>query len=129
MSRNVAKQERVALLLAAGRTQTEAAAEAGVAVKTIQRWREDPRFIHKVSWLRSELLANGLGKLSDATVEAADVLRGLLKSNNEAIRLAAARSVLQVSNELRKTVETEELVEELQRRLNELQGRLPQERS
>jgi hypothetical protein len=46
-----------------------------------------------------------------------------MKSENESIRLAAARSILQIGNELRKTVETEEIVEELERRIDELQGK------
>ena len=121
MSANVAKQDRVALLLASGSTQAEAAAKAGVAPKTVQRWQNDPQFIRRVTCTRGELLARGLGSLSDATAEAAGVLRALLKSETEAIRLAAARSVLQISNEIRKTIETEELVEELQRRVDELE--------
>ena len=52
----------------------------------------------------------------------ADVLQRLMGSASETIRLAAARAVLVVSNDLRKTVEMEAELKELNRRLDEMEA-------
>jgi hypothetical protein len=49
--------------------------------------------------------------------EAADVLRALLRSESEAVRLAAARSMLQLGSELRAASEVEERLRALEEAL------------
>ena len=104
---NGVRRESAALLLAAGKTVCDAAAELGIGERTLHRWREDPAFSKRVKDLRAELFAAGMGQLANSHKKAADVLDALLSSANEAIRLSAARSVLQLGNELRKTAELE----------------------
>jgi HEAT repeat protein len=115
------RQEGVLLLLAGGRTVRDAAAESGVSERTIHRWRREAAFRERERQLRGEMLAQGLGRLVEGMTEAARVLRALLASQNEQVRLAAARSVIQLGNDLRKTVETDEAVEELGERLEAIE--------
>jgi transposase-like protein len=111
------RQEAVLLLLAGGRTVRDAAAESGVSERTIHRWRKEAAFRERERQLRGEMLAQGLGRLVEGMTEAAGVLRALLASEHEQVRLAAARSVIQLGNDLRKTVETEDTIEEIGERL------------
>jgi transposase-like protein len=111
------RQEAVLLLLAGGRTVRDAAVESGVSERTIHRWRNETAFRERERQLRGEMLAQGLGRLVEAMTEAAGVLRALLASENEQVRLAAARSVIQLGNDLRKTVETEDAIEKISDRL------------
>lgn len=116
------KREAAALLLAAGRTVRDAAAELGIGERTLHRWRDDAVFRKRETTLRGELLAAGLGKLSDTASAAAAVLRELLASESEGIKLAAARSVLQLGNDLRKTMELDSAMREISDRLAELES-------
>jgi len=111
------RQEAVLLLLAGGRTVRDAAVKSGVGERTIHRWRQEPAFRERERQLRAEMLAQGLGRLVEGMTEAAGVLRALLTSKNEQVRLAAARSVIQLGNDLRRSVETEHAIEELGQRI------------
>jgi transposase-like protein len=115
------KRDAAALLLASGNTVRSTAAEVGVGERTLHRWRADPAFRRREVELRGELLASGFGRLCATAAEAADVLKGLLASEAEGIRLAAARSVLTVASELRKTVELQATVDELNTRLKAIE--------
>jgi HEAT repeat protein len=92
-----------------------------VSERTIHRWRREAAFRERERELRGEMLAQGLGRLVEGMTEAAGVLRALLASQNDQVRLAAARSVIQLGNDLRKTVETEEAIEEIVERLEAIE--------
>src|SRR3954451_10471727 len=89
-----AKQERVALLLASGKTAVAAAAEAGAGERTVRLWLEDPGYRALVAGLRGRLMDQAVGQLADATSAAADELRKLLGEESPAIRLRAAVAIL-----------------------------------
>ncbi|MEE9603824.1 MAG: hypothetical protein V3V75_10995, partial [Thermoguttaceae bacterium] len=74
--------------MARGLTVREAAGEAGFGERTAHRRLADPEFRRRVSAVRGELLVGGGGRLSDAATQAVDVLRELLDSNADTIRLA-----------------------------------------
>jgi HEAT repeat protein len=57
--------------------------------------------------MRAEFLSEAVGRLSDATTEAAKTLRNLLESKSDSVRLSAARSILEFAPKLRETVELE----------------------
>jgi hypothetical protein len=100
--------DALALALAAGRTLRDAAAGAGIGERTAARRRADPGFRRRVDELRADLVARALGRLADGMTEAADVLRALLAAGTPpAVRLGAARSLLELGCRLRESVELE----------------------
>jgi HEAT repeat protein len=100
--------------LAIGKTVQESADAAGVSARTVSRRMADPDFCQRVAELRAETVARAASKMSDGMTEAADVLRKLLKSKKESIRLGSCRAMLEFGVRLRETIE-------LQRRLEALE--------
>jgi HEAT repeat protein len=107
----------LAAALAAGRSNRAAAAEAGVSERTVGARMADPAFRRLVAELRSRMVDRAVGRLSDGMVEAADGLRALLTARSPAIRLAAARALLELAGKVRAEVELEERVADLERLL------------
>ena len=100
----------MALAIARGMSRRAAANAAGVSVSTIQRRLQDPRFRERVKELRSELLERSVGVLVDAGIVAARELKRLCQSGtNEFVRLAAARSILELSGLTKRTIENEQM--------------------
>jgi hypothetical protein len=81
-------------LLAAGNTVQETAKLVGVPERTIFRRLEDPDFIQKIDETRDAITTRSTAVLTAASTEAATVLSSLLKSENESIRLEAAKALL-----------------------------------
>jgi hypothetical protein len=65
------------------------------------------------------MVERALGRLSDGMCEAAEKLRELLGARSEAVRLGAARSLLELGVKLRESVELERRVSELEARRGE----------
>jgi len=84
MSLTPERIKKVAECIVAGCSRQETADVLGVSPRTISRWKKDPRVIAEVERLRS--------RASEARVE--DVLLRLLESDDERIRLMAARETL-----------------------------------
>jgi hypothetical protein len=66
--------------------------------------------------MRAEMVGRALGKMADGMTEAADTLRALLTAEGESVRLGAARSILELGNKLRESVELEERLSALEQR-------------
>jgi hypothetical protein len=103
--------EVLALGVARGLSLTAAAEEAGVSRATATRRRAEPEFAKQVSAFRAELFDRAAGQLADATMEAVDALRVLLKSDSEALRLRSAVALLDAAPRYR---ESGELADRLQ---------------
>jgi len=72
----------------------DAAAAAGVSDRTVREWRTTiPAFSDYVAALRHELRDAAVGGLAALATRAVTVIDGLLNSENESIRLSAARVV------------------------------------
>lgn len=97
----------VVAALAAGRTMHEAAEGAGVSSRTVARRLADPAFRQRVQTLRTEMVAEALGRMVAGMSKSADVLCELLQADSEAIRLGAARTLLDLGLKLRDAVELE----------------------
>jgi HEAT repeat protein len=113
------RQEAVAVTLASGRSVREAAAGCHTGERTIKRWLNCCAFGRRVHELRADMVNRALGRLSDGMAEAADTVRALLKAESESVRLGAARSLLELGNKLRETVELEQRLAALETRLAE----------
>lgn len=106
-----------AVLLAAiagGATVRDAAEKAGVGERTATRRMADPTFRREVMRLRGEMVNRAMGKLSDAMTAAADCLTALLTGDSEAVRLGAAKTILEETVKLRTAVEVEAQLVELE---------------
>lgn len=83
----------VAALLA-GRGLTEAAAAAGVAPRTLYRWRELPEWRRYYHDAAREALETATGDLRGAASEAVATLRAALGDESPAVRVRAAVAIL-----------------------------------
>jgi hypothetical protein len=107
--------DALALALAAGDSIADAAANAGVGERTVYRRLADPAFRQRIQTFRGEMVAQALGRMANGMTEAADVLRQLLASQTPpAVRLGAARSILELGVKLRESVELEQRVAALE---------------
>ena len=101
------KQERVALLIAAGRSIKAAAAEAECGERTAHAWLDDPRYRSLISELRHRMLDEAVGALAEATNAAVSTLRDLLDDDHGNVRLRAALGIIDAVVRLRDHVEFE----------------------
>ena len=95
----------------------EAARAADVSESTVYRRLRTPDFRKSISDARAEMVAQAVGRLSAASVEAADTLRALLSSEMDFARLAAARSILELGSRLREHEDLVSRIERLEARL------------
>lgn len=124
MSGNVLNHDAfslAALAVAAGRSDAETAALAGVCDRTIRRWRVRPAFAAMVNRLREQLLADGMGKLAAAFGGAAEVLAGLLSSAVEQTRLQAAGKIIDAALRTQRQLVTDRQLEEIRAMAAEIQ--------
>jgi hypothetical protein len=109
-----AKQERLALLLAAGRTIKSAAEEVKVGERTAHSWLGDPRYRALVAALRGRLLDEAVGRLADTAGKAVQTLCGLLDDRNSNVRLRASLGVLDALLRVRESLEFEGRIRRLE---------------
>lgn len=112
----------LALALASGQTVRDAAAAAGIGERTATRRLADPDFRRHVADLRADMVQRALGRMADGMADAAATLRMLLKAEGESVRLGAARSILELGNKLRESVELEQRLADLEQRLADQPG-------
>lgn len=82
--------------LAQGETLAAAAEAAGVSERTARRRMASPEFKAELREARAAAVAVALARAEGLTVKALDVLDGLLGAKADAVRLAAARTVLTI---------------------------------
>lgn len=93
-------QEVVIAHLLAGKTQADAAQEAGLRPEQVSRWKsDDPVFIAEFNRRTLELWESNRAELLDLAREARKTLRDLLTSENDSIRLRAAVFILNAQHE------------------------------
>lgn len=83
--------------LLTGATQREAAAEAGVSHRTVQRWLADPGFARRLQEAQAEVVKQVRRRIDDRTRHAADTLAKIADGTITAdpVRVSAARALLQ----------------------------------
>jgi hypothetical protein len=111
--------DAVAVALAAGSTIKAAAKRAAVAERTVRGWLTRPAFRSRVSRIRDQAVSQAVAMLSRDMVAAAGVLKKLLRSEREDVRLRAARAVIELGIAARDHDDLLNRVEELERRLAE----------
>lgn len=111
--------DALAVALAAGQTLRDAAAAVGMGERTATRRWADPAFRQLVSRHRGEMVSRAVGELADGMTAAAKTLRALLDCESPAVRLGAARSLLEIGVRACEAVELEERIRVLEDRATE----------
>jgi hypothetical protein len=111
-SRN--SDELLAILVAVGKPFAEAAKLAGCETAAVRRRMDDPDFRRQVSAIRNRIVATVVGRLTEASVEAVDALKAMLRSYRPADRRNAAAAILDYLAKFRTETELEERIAALE---------------
>lgn len=100
--------------LASGLTVAGAAKAANVSERTAFRRLRRPEFRSAIATARTEMTERATALLTDLSTSAATALGELLKADSEAVRLGAARSILELGARLREAGELETRISALE---------------
>ncbi len=104
--------------LACGATAEAAARSAGVSASTVQRRLREPAFRARLQALRSDVVERSAAALSASGTEAVKTLLALMKDTSPAaVRLGAAKAVLELGVRLREAAELEQRLAALEAQL------------
>ena len=120
MSRNGRRNtdHQLLMALACGVTVENAARQAGISPATAYRRLADPAFLQRLRALRGDMVQRTAGTLTAASGESVRTLLELQKpSAPPAVRLGAARSVLEIGIKMREAADLEERLTALERRM------------
>ncbi|HEY7159184.1 MAG TPA: hypothetical protein VH575_34890 [Gemmataceae bacterium] len=121
MSRNGRRNadDQLLMALACGVTVENAARQVGISPRTAYRRLADPAFRQRLQTLRGDMVSRTAGTLTAAASEAVRTLLELLKNpTSSAVRLGAARAVLEIGMKLRELADLEQRLTELEQRLD-----------
>jgi len=104
----------LALSLAAGKKVREAAAEAGVAERTVYRRLGQPEFRQQITELRGRMIDSVVGQLSDAAITAFQKLCSLMDAASEPVQLNAAKAILDQTIRMREFSEFDSRLMEME---------------
>ena len=90
------RQRRALPIIAASLSNAQAARDVGVHESTLYRWLENPEFRNELDSLRREASELAVTEIQSAMLQAVSVVIDATRSENEAIRLRAARELLQL---------------------------------
>src|SRR5262249_52252040 len=107
------------LALACGASVEQAARQCGLSARTVYRRLAEPDFRRRLQALRGDMVSRTAGTLTAAATEAVRTLLELLKNSvSDAVRLGAARAVLEIGMKVREVADLEERLAELEQRLD-----------
>ena len=108
-------EDTLLIALACGATVQAAAAQCGIAERTAYRRLEDPEFKARLSKTRGEMIERATGMLTAAAGEAVRTLLSLQKAATPpAVRMSAARAILEIGMKLREVVDLEARMSKLE---------------
>ena len=115
-------EDQFLLALACGASVEAAAKQCGVTDRTVSRRLKDADFKARLQAVRSDMVGRSAGLLTAAASEAVRTLMLLQKdSAPPAVRLGAARAVLEVGMTLREVVDLQTRMDELEAFVKDLQ--------
>lgn len=101
--------EALMVALACGATVETAAAKANLGERTVYRRLEDPAFRQQLHEFRASMVERSSAMMTAASMEAVKTLLGLMeRSIPHAIRLGAARAVIELGVKMRDLHEVEQ---------------------
>ena len=112
-------QNAFVLSIASGLTIKDAAKSAGISERTAHRRLDDPKTKSSIKEARCAMLQDAVLRLTAASTGAAETLRELTQAKSEQVRLAAARSILELSHRLKEATEFESRLVDLERKIDE----------
>lgn len=98
MTAPTAKQQQAITLLASGKSQRQTAKAVGVSPQTITAWMKLDGFQKGLDGLLSTVEAESTQLLRSQRLKAVDALTDLLDSKTPAVKLAAAKTVLELTS-------------------------------
>jgi hypothetical protein len=117
-TRHKKNEDSLLLALACGARVEAAAKQCGIHERTIYRRMTSSDFKAKLQELRTDMVRRAAGLLTAATNEAVRTLLSLQKeATPAAVRLGAARAVLEIGMKLREIVDLETRMAALEERL------------
>ena len=107
-SRRKKNEDALLLALACGATAEAAGRQCGLTERSVYRRLEDPAFRARLQELRSDMVRRSAGMLTAAAGESVRTLLSLQKdSAPPAVRLGAARAVLELGVKVRELADLE----------------------
>ena len=111
-------EHKLLMAFACGATVESAARQAGVSESTAHRRLEDPEFRQQLQAMQTEMIKRTAGALTAASTESVRTLLELQKpSAPPAVRLGAARSILEIGIKLREAADLEQRLSALEQQL------------
>jgi hypothetical protein len=111
-------EDALLLALACGATVEAAARQCGLSERTVYRRLHEADFRERLQALRADMVQRTAGALTAAATEAVRTLLDLQKpASPAAVRLGAARAVLELGVRLRETAELSERIAALEAQL------------
>jgi AcrR family transcriptional regulator len=106
------------LALACGATVEAAANKAGLSQATVYRRLQDPEFKARLQEVRSDMVKRTAGTLTAASTEAVKTLLSLQQTAvPHAVRLGAAKAVLEIGIKMREVADMEERLTALEQQM------------
>jgi hypothetical protein len=113
-------QQRAIIALLRTRTVAEAAAEANVAQRTLERWLSESRdFVSAYRATRNRVVANAISRLQEATDEAVECLKRNMTSATPSVQVRAASIVLEHAVKAVELYDLNERLDQLQSYIEE----------
>lgn len=91
--------------------------QIGIARSTFYNWLKIPEYIEELNFQKRELVRSAMIELKTSTTKAVQVLKKLLNSKNEMIRLRTATTILDFTKDFLEQ-------EEIQQRLDKLEEKI-----
>src|SRR5262249_28802731 len=102
---------------ACGATVENAARKSGICERTVYRRLAEPAFRAQIAKLRTEMMQRAAAMLTAAAMEAVKTLMALQAPGiSPAVRLGAARAVVELGTKVRESVELEQRIAALEDR-------------
>jgi hypothetical protein len=109
-------EDALLLALACGASVDAAARQCGLCERTVYRRLEDPAFSQRLKELRADMVQRTAGALTAASTESVRTLLELQKAAAPpAVRLGAARSILEIGMKVREAADLEERLAALEK--------------
>ena len=119
-------EEALLLALACGATVEAAAKQCGMSDRTVSRRLQDSEFVAQLRAHRSDMVRRSAGMLTAAAGEAVRTLLALQKEGAPpAVRLGAARAVLEIGIKVREMAELQADMREMEEKIKALAERPP----
>jgi hypothetical protein len=112
-------QKRAICNILSSKSIVEAARKTKINRKTIYTWLEKSEFKNELEKRKNQLLEGGFTELQLSFTESIHVLRELMKSENESIRLGSAKIIMQTIINVKEIKEIENKLVELEGIINE----------